>query len=481
MKKIHFLSVMLAVIALPLMVSCSKDDEGGIGSSSDKNKVVIDENGKASNGSTFFAIDDKNFYLDNIKYTVEDGHLVVTGYDEVLFRGVAEIVSSITYKGNTYNVLGIGRKAFYGCDYLTSVNIPSSITSIGDRAFWYCNHLTSVHITDLSAWCRCNNDGFDYVLHLYLNGKEVTNLVIPGDVTSIGNGAFSHCTSLLSVTIPNSVTSIGDGAFCDCSGLTSVTIPNGVTSIGVGAFEGCTSLKSMTIPNSVTSIGGGAFEGCRSLTSVTIGNGVTSIGEGAFRDCSGLVSVTIPDGVTSIGLFAFNGCTSLKSVSIPSSVKSIGSEAFWNCNNLESVHIMDLSAWCKRDDTSAFYGTSAFYDIPHLYLNGKEVTDLVIPNDVTSISNDAFYGCSGLTSVTIGNSVTSIDYHAFYGCSGLTAIHSLNTTPPHLETDCFSSTTYSEATLYVPQGSMDAYKYYYQHVYKYDDKGWSQFQNIVEE
>lgn len=108
------------------------------------------------------------------------------------------------------------------------------------------------------------------------------------------------------------------------------------------------------------------------------------------------------------------------------------------------------------------------------------LTSVTIPNSVTSIGLSAFYECSGLTSVTIGNSVTSIGYYAFYGCSGLTAIHSLNTTPPQLETHCFSSTTYSEATLYVPQGSMNAYKYY--EYYKYnDDKGWTQFQNIVEE
>ncbi|MBQ6187816.1 MAG: leucine-rich repeat domain-containing protein [Prevotella sp.] len=109
------------------------------------------------------------------------------------------------------------------------------------------------------------------------------------------------------MTIPSSVTTIGNSAFYHCSSLTSVTIPRSVTSIGVGAFWGCTGLASVTIPNSVTGIGDFAFSYCSGLTSVTIGNSVTSISDYAFSGCSGLTSVTIPNSVTSIrdGAFYF--------------------------------------------------------------------------------------------------------------------------------------------------------------------------------
>ena len=216
------------------------------------------------------------------------------------------------------SVTSIGDMAFAFCSGLTSVSIPNSVTSIGDDAFYYCIGLTSVHISDIAAWCNIEfvyaSNPLDYAHHLYLNGEEVKDLVIPNSVTSIGDMAFSGCFGLTSVTIPNSVTSIGTCAFEGCSGLTSVTIGNSVKSIGQSAFEGCSGLTSVTIPNSVTSIGEGAFEGCSGLTSVTIPNSVTSIGEGAFYDCSGLTSVTIPNSVTSIGEEAFRGCSDLLDV-----------------------------------------------------------------------------------------------------------------------------------------------------------------------
>lgn len=193
-----------------------------------------------------------------------------------------------------------------------------------------------------------------------------------------------------------SVTSIGDYAFGYCSGLTSVTIPNSVTSIGVQAFSGCSGLTSVTIPSSVTSMGLWAFYGCSGLTSITILEGVSSIGESAFGRCSGLTSVTIPSSVTSIGERAFVGCNGLSSIMVV--------EANPNYKSVDGVLM-------SKDGTTLI-----------AYPTGKTETAYTIPDDVTSIGNDAFYGCSGLTSVTIPSSVTSIGKHAFYGCSGLTFV-----------------------------------------------------------
>ena len=147
---------------------------------------------------------------------------------------------------------------------------------------------------------------------------------------------------------------------------------------------------------------------------------VTTIGNYAFDRCIGLTSVTIPNSVTTIGTSAFSGCTGLTSVTIPNSVTSIGSSAFYNCTGLTSVTIPNLSAWCKIDFGN--YSANPLYYANKLKLNGTEIKDLVIPNDITKIKNSAFYGCTGLTSVTIPNSVTTIGYDAFAYCSGLTSV-----------------------------------------------------------
>ena len=137
----------------------------------------------------------------------------------------------------------------------------------------------------------------------------LTSLTIPSGVTSIGDKAFKGCSRLTSLTIPSSVTSIGDWAFGYCSELTSLPIPSSVTSIGNYAFYGCSGLTSLTLPSGVTSIGNYAFYGCRGLTSMTIPSGVTVIGEGAFRGCSGLTSIYVyPENLPELESGIFSGC-----------------------------------------------------------------------------------------------------------------------------------------------------------------------------
>ena len=312
----------------------------------------------------------------------------------------------------------IGEYAFYHCWGITSIEIPSSVTSIGSKAFSGCSRLESITIPFVGQYA--DETGATYFSYIFDGVPASLKTVIIISGTSISDSAFNYCEGITSVSILSSVTSIGNQAFHHCSGLESITISSSVTSIGDYAFYYCTSLASVTFAeeSQLTSIGDSAFYNCTSLTSIEIPSSVTSIGSSSFFRCSGLTNITVDEGnnnyscvgnclidlsekkiiaglnnsviptdgsVTSIGNSAFSYCDSLTSIEIPSSVTSIGDDAFYYCTSLASVTFAEES-------------------------------------QLTSIGGSAFYGCTSLESIEIPSSVTSIGRSAFYGCSRLESI-----------------------------------------------------------
>ena len=364
------------------------------------------------------------------------------------------IPETVSNGGTTYTVTTIAggsssTGAFAKKTTLTSITIPSSITTMQRYAFYNCTALTEINfnatnMNDLPdnnrVFYNVGQGGAGITVNIGANVTKIPaylfhpingNSYAPKIVTvnfaegslceSIGRYAFRYCSSLTSITIPDSVTSIGIFAFSGCSSLTSITITNSVTSIGEYAFWSCGSLTSITIPDSVTSIGSYAFSYCRSLTSITIPDSVTSIGNYAFSSCTRLTSITIPDSVTSIGSYAFEGCSSLTEVTIPNSVTSIGEHAFYVCNDITSVYYLgDITGWVSIDFGDIYANPLRYAE--NLYFNGVLFTggDIVL-DTVTSIGVGAFYG-QAITSATIGNQVTSIGEYAFSGCGDLSTI-----------------------------------------------------------
>ncbi len=318
-----------------------------------------------------------------------------------------------------------------------------------------------MHITDLAAWCgiefqdqglSSSSNPLFYAHHLYLDDKEVTDLVIPDGVTRIGNFAFDYCTELTSVTIPDGVANIGTCAFRGCANLTNVIIPPSVATIGSNAFIWCKNMEAVHISDLAAwctisfywtanplYYGAHLYLNDEEVTNLIIPNGVTSIGNGVFFGFRYLTNVTIPEGVTSIGEHAFDGCSGLTSISLPLSLSSMGIYAFRGCSSLTHVNI---------------------------------------PKGITCISGSTFSECSRLTTVTIPASVNSIDNAAFWGCWDLESVISWIEEPFEIMDNVFglyddktNVSSLTSATLYVPKGTVDKYK---------ATKGWNVFSSIIE-
>lgn len=389
------------------------------------------------------------------------------------YSGDIVIPPTVGYQGNSYKVTQIEWYAFAGCSEMTSITLPSTLTSIGQEAFQDCTGLTSITIpvavdyvgqypfsgcTNLKSvtWNakKCEEGWYGYF------GSNVETFIIGDGVEVLPPGLCNSLFKVTSITLPNSVKKIGACAFQGCTSLASINIPNTVEEIGGGAFADCKSLTSITIPNTITSIEVNTFYNCASLTSFTIPNTVKKIGEGAFCSCKSLQSIYIPNSVTLIEQQAFSGCESLYYVYFPNSIDSIGYNAFYGCTKLTTpVHNNHLFAYMHP----AYIGS---YIMPYgikiiaggAFMNCTGMNSITFPNTLKKIEMWAFLGCTDLQDLTIPSSVIRIGSYAFSNCTSLSFIQCEAAIPPVCpEADEYYQINIS-IPVYVPSESIEAYK-----------------------
>ena len=354
---------------------------------------------------------------------------------------------------------------FYNCSSLKNITLPESLEVIYGTSFYSCNNLTTITV-DTDNPNFFSQDGVLFnkskdKLIIYPQGKNEETYSIPSGVENVGSSAFRNCSNLKAISIPNSIIDIGAYSFTNCSNISEITIPNSVITIGESAFEECSSITKIKIPVSVASIGEGAFSDCSALVDFTVDSN-----NEYYRSYAGILynkdrteliqcgssyslqTVTIPTGVARIDKNAFASCKNIVNITIPESVSSIGTNAFYHCYNIEKVNIKDLEKWCNiKFGEEPYVATSAnpLYagEESKLYLNDVLITDLVIPNSITSLGDSVFAGIN-VNSITIPNSVVNIDFYSFYGCSDLSNL----TIPCSLNVDdCFKNINIDTVTL----------------------------------
>ncbi len=387
------------------------------------------------------------------KTTVQEQKATLTLPDSVVvvgsqaFRGCSEL-QEITLLG----AQEIGEYAFYGCAKLEKVKISSAVSSIADTAFYGCSSLIYNEVDNgyyLGNDAAATDDD-KYVVLMAVKNKDTDIFTVKSSTKIVFNNAFNGCDNLTGIVIPDGVLSIGDFAFASCSSLETVVLGDNVRSIGNSAFLSCGALETVTVGSALQVIGNDAFKNCDSLAYVnlseldalyawcgvdfkneysnpmtfdsaekmliggadltgliTLPAGVTVIPAFTFKN-SGITGITIPQTVTAIGPYAFYGCGSLLSITFSgtSALETIGEYAFADCSALTVVAL---------PSSVSTIGAYAFYNCVNL--------TRVTARGVTELKAFTFRKCSSLKEITLSTELTHIAFHTFFNCSDLADVY----------------------------------------------------------
>ena len=366
----------------------------------------------------------------------------------------------------------IGHQAFYGCESLVEITLPASLEELATEVFWNCYQLKTINVKPGSSYFKSVNG-----VVLTTDGQEVVCMPdawagefrVPQGVKRLRDWSMVS-KELKAVTLPEGLGSIGKNAFFWDTNLERINLPHSLKSIGEGAFVQCRALKAIDIPNGVTILPRSVFYHCNSLKSVKLPSTLKVLDEEAFNDCENLESIILPKGLTTIGSKAFNGCNRLQQVYIPTATTEIGEGVFGYCKQLTTIEVDAANGSYKSVDDVLFTadmqtliaypnGKGRKYNIPEgvhtiapyaFFLT--HITELTMPESLTTIGENAFYGCDELYDVRIPSNVEIIDDRAFEGCYHLEAIH----LPAHIKKIGEDAINPDRTTVYVPNKVLES-------------------------
>lgn len=455
--------------------------------------------------------------------TKEDTVVIVGGSGSTYGNSLPNSGSIIAGKGLFYDcpleILYLGRNIsyrasnnygispFYNKSGMTRLTIGKQVDTLENYAFLKCFDIKELHINDLVSWLNIDFGNMEanpltYAKHIYLDGKQITEILVPDCITKIKKYTFVCFEGLKSITFHNGISDIGIYAFQFCTGLERIELPNGITSIEKAVFYSCTGLTDVVIPESVTSIGTWAFGHCSNLKSIDIPSRVTEIGELALYNCRSLEKIEIPECVESIGREAFSNCDALAEITLPNSIRKMGDGVLSYCHSLTSI---DLPDSITRIEEGSFRACSNLEKITfgncvesigeNAFSECTSLESIYIPGCVDSIEREAFSVCTGLKSITIGDGVKDVGDKAFRDCYNVEKIYIGNAVerigyrafnwtdfntyeikvasekPIAADYDFFSEYLYYMTTLYVPSGCKAEYE---------KTEPWSLFDNVKE-
>ena len=343
----------------------------------------------------------------------------------------------------------IGASAFYNST-ITDINIPASVTVIKELAFSNCSAIEEATFSSIKHLCSISfsaqtSHPLYSAKRLYFSGstEEVTSVIIPDDVTVIGDFAFSNCSNLTSVIIPNTVESIGRYAFYGCNKLTNLEIPNGVTVIGHYAFADCSGLETVKIPSSVEDINQAAFYKCSNLKKVTFSTdeSLCSINYGSteanplyyahhlYIGDNEITTLAIPESslldngkIQTIRPYILAGASYIQRVDLPAKADSIGVRAFHGCTGLLYVNYASSSQLTGMRYDVSDLTTNPLYYAQQVLINNMFPSTLEINEDVRE---GAFANAKWLEAIKLGEGVRHIGANAFNGCSNLKHVENI--------------------------------------------------------